>query len=230
VHELLDQGLGLLECRRRLGWSLNTVKRYARAATAQELHRPRRYRATLVDPHRDHLRQRLIENPDVPVTHLLEEIRALGYPGSANLLVRYINQGRIDLETPPAKPRAVTSWIMTNPDNLQKDDTNRLDQTLSLCAHLKETADLVGRFAAMITRRDNGDLLAWMEDAATLDQPALSSFVNGLRLDQAAVTAALTLPYSNGPTEGTNTKFKFLKRQMYGRAAFPRLRQRILLN
>ncbi|MFI5490558.1 hypothetical protein [Micromonospora echinaurantiaca] len=29
--------------------------------------------------------------------------------------------------------------------------------------------------------------------------------------------------------EGANTKVKFLKRQMYGRAAFPLLRQRILL-
>lgn len=60
--------------------------------------------------------------------------------------------------------------------------------------------------------------------------PALSGFVNSLRLGQAAVTAALTLPYSNGPTEGTNTKFTFLKRHMDGRAAFPLLRRRILLN
>jgi transposase len=41
--------------------------------------------------------------------------------------------------------------------------------------------------------------------------------------------AGLTLPYSNGPMEGANTKVKFLKRQMYGRAGFPLLRQRILL-
>ncbi|WP_407937361.1 transposase [Kineosporia mesophila] len=48
--------------------------------------------------------------------------------------------------------------------------------------------------------------------------------------DQAAVTAALRLEYSNGPTEGTNTKIKLLERQMYCRARFPPLRQRILLN
>lgn len=40
VHALLDQGVGLLECARRLGWALNTVKRYARAATAEDLQRP----------------------------------------------------------------------------------------------------------------------------------------------------------------------------------------------
>ncbi|WP_224388966.1 transposase [Pseudonocardia sp. ICBG1293] len=58
VHDLLDQSVGLLECSRRLGWSLNTIKRYARAARAEELIRLSRYGTTLVDPHRDHLRRR----------------------------------------------------------------------------------------------------------------------------------------------------------------------------
>ena len=31
VHDLTDRGTRLLECSRRLGLSLNTVKRYARA-------------------------------------------------------------------------------------------------------------------------------------------------------------------------------------------------------
>ncbi len=43
------------------------------------------------------------------------------------------------------------------------------------------------------------------------------------------VNAALTLPYSNGPTEGVNTKTKRVARQMHGRAGFALLRHRILL-
>ena len=39
----------------------------------------------------------------------------------------------------------------------------------------------------------------------------------------------LSLLYSYGPIEGTNTKFKLVKWQMYGRAGFALLRQRILL-
>lgn len=230
VHDLLAEGLGLMECRRRLGWSYNAVKRYAQAATAQELHRPPRYRATLVDPYRDHLRRRLIEQPSAPVTHLLDEIRALGYTGSANLLVRYINQGRLDQEHPPVKPRTLTSWMMTDPTNLDPADARQLQDVLALCPHLSETALLVTKLAHMIMNRVSSGLAAWMDATAALAQPALTSFVHGLRLDQAAVVAALTLDFSNGPTEGTNTKIKLLKRQMYGRAAFPLLRQRILLN
>jgi transposase len=101
VHTLLDEGLGLLECARRLGWALNTVKRYARAATAEQLQRPPRYRATLVDPYRDHLRRRLAEEPGVAVTRLLAEIREQGYPGSANLLVRYLKRAA---PTRPPRP------------------------------------------------------------------------------------------------------------------------------
>ena len=43
-----------------------------------------------------------------------------------------------------------------------------------------------------------------------------------------AVRAALTLPYSNGQTEGQVNKLKNIKRQMYGRADFDLLRQRVL--
>jgi hypothetical protein len=40
----------------------------------------------------------------------------------------------------------------------------------------------------------------------------------------------LSMPYSNDPIEGANTKVKLLKRQMYGGGRFPVLRQRILLS
>jgi transposase len=42
------------------------------------------------------------------------------------------------------------------------------------------------------------------------------------------VTAAIALPWSQGPVEGFNQKIKRLKRLMYGRARFDLLRARIL--
>jgi transposase len=62
------------------------------------------------------------------------------------------------------------------------------------------------------------------------DLPALHCFIHGLEMDRQAVDAGLTLPYSNGATEGVNTKTRLLKRQTYGRAGFALLRHRILLN
>ena len=40
----------------------------------------------------------------VPVQQLLREIRELGYQGSSNLLVRYINQGRLRRPAAPVAP------------------------------------------------------------------------------------------------------------------------------
>jgi transposase len=57
----------------------------------------------------------------------------------------------------------------------------------------------------------------------------LNSFANGLEVDRAAADVGLTLPYHNGRTEGVNTRTKKIMRQMHGRAGFPLLRQRILL-
>ncbi|GAA3284042.1 ISL3-like element IS466 family transposase [Dactylosporangium vinaceum] len=229
VHALLDQGHGLLECARRLGWALNTVKRYARAATAEQLQRPPRYRGTLVDPFRDHLRRRRAEDPGVPVTLLLAEIRELGYTGSANLLVRYLDQGRADAARKPPSPRRLVAWLMTKPTELPTQHRDHRHDLLTACAHLTALAERVEQFAGLLTERRGQDLDAWMTTVNADDLPALHSFAHGLRMDLPAVVAGLTLPYSNGPIEGANTKVKLLKRQMYGRAGFALLRQRILL-
>ncbi len=66
VHDLLDQGVGLLTCARRLGVSLNTVKRYARHSEPDRMIRAPVYRSCLGDPYRDHLRTRRTEDPAVP--------------------------------------------------------------------------------------------------------------------------------------------------------------------
>ena len=81
-------------------------------------------------------------------------------------------------------------------------------------------------------RRPGGEppLENWMTAVEASDLVPLHAVVRGLRKDLDAVVAGLSLPYSNGPIEGTNTKFKLLKRQMFGRAGFALLRQRILLS
>jgi transposase len=72
-------------------------------------------------------------------------------------------------------------------------------------------------------------LAAWLEEACTCGIPALETFAAGLQQDEAAVGAALTLPYSSAQAEGRIHKLKLIKRQMYGRANFDLLRHRVLL-
>jgi len=118
VHDLLNQGVGLLECARRLNLALNTVKRYARVNEPERLQRAPQYRPTLVDPYREHLRARRTQEPATPVMTFFNEIRTLGYQGSLNLLYRYITQGRVEGDRPPISPRRLARLILTRPDRL----------------------------------------------------------------------------------------------------------------
>ncbi|WP_443050527.1 transposase [Streptomyces sp. H27-D2] len=59
--------------------------------------------------------------------------------------------------------------------------------------------------------------------------PELRSFINGIRRDQAAVTAGLSTTWSSGQVEGQVTRVKLLKRMGFGRANLDLLRERIVL-
>ncbi|MGA5442321.1 ISL3 family transposase [Streptomyces griseoincarnatus] len=231
VHHLLDQGVGLLECARRLDVALNTVKRYARMKEPTGDRRAPRYKPTLVDPYRDHLRRRRSEDPAVPVTHLLREIKELGYTGSANLLVRYITQGRAEGDKPVTTPQRFARLLLTRPENLRDKDTALMRELVKVCPELTELTHLTGEFAQLLTPVEGNDakLTDWITTVRAADLPHLHSFANGLELDRAAVDAGLTRPYHNGRTEGVNTRTKRIMRQMHGRAGFPLLRHRILL-
>ena len=231
VRDLRSQGAGLLDCSRRLGLALNTVKRYDRADAPEKLRRAAQYRPTLVDPYRDYLRKRRLEEPGVPVQQLLREIREDGYPGSSNLLVRYINQGRADAERPHIAPRKAAQILLTRPGNLADSQLGTAARLSTACPEMKALAKLIGSFAAMLVPNPANEekLRQWISDARAADLPHLHSFTRGLELDIKAATAAVTLPYHNGRTEGVNTKTKKIKRDMFGRASFELLRHRILL-
>jgi len=63
----------------------------------------------------------------------------------------------------------------------------------------------------MIQNLGGERLSAWIDAVLGNDLPALHSFAISLTRDQDAVTAGLTLPWSNGPTEGTVNRLKMLR-------------------
>ena len=75
----------------------------------------------------------------------------------------------------------------------------------------------------------NAELDAWLIEAGGCGVPTMETFAGGLRKDADAIRAALTMPWSNGQTEGQVNRLKLIKRQMYGHASFDLLRRRVLL-
>ncbi len=167
----------------------------------------------------------------MPVTHLLHEIRELGCTGSANLLVRQLNQGRAEGDRTGTTPRRLTRLLLTRPEHPRTKDTDLPRLLTAAGPEMTALAQLTCEFAALLPAAQDNDnkLTQWIAIVRTTDLPHLHGFCNGLELDRAAVNAGRTLPWSNGRTEGVNTRTKRTMRQMHGRAGFELLRHRILL-
>jgi transposase len=233
IHALLAQHLSLRDIAAELGLSRNTVRRFARATSAEELlvNDGTGRRAKLLDTHADYLAQRWHQGC-TDATRLWEELRERGYRGSYATVrdyVRPFRTGDIPPAPAPAKVRQFTGWIMRNPANLNTEDTQRLKAVLADCPELNALRGHVRDFAQMMLQRRGRHLEEWMAAACADDLPDLHSFVTGLRRDLDAVTAGLSLPHSSGKVEGHVNRIKMIKRQMYGRAKPDLLRKRILL-
>ena len=106
--------------------------------------------------------------------------------------------------------------------------TQALDRMKQAGGKVAEAYDLGQRFTSMVRERESEARLPWLEDIARSKIDALTGFANGIKQDLAAVTNALSLPWSNSQTEGQVNRLKLIKRQMYGRANFDLLRRRVL--
>jgi transposase len=233
IHAALARGLTITEISRTLRLERKTVRRYATAATADQLTGGARLtRPGLLGPHQDWLRQRWDDG--VRSTERLHaELRDRGYRGSLRTLRRLTAQLRQDtaVPAPPAAPapKKVASWILTPPGELAEDNRAALAQITARCEELKATRDLVRAFADMLCHRRGEHLEAWASQAEASPVSELRRFSKGLRKDWAAVTAGLTVSYSSGAVEGHVNRIKMIKRQMYGRAKPDLLRKRVLL-
>jgi len=233
IREQLATGASISAIGRTLSLNRRTVRRFARAADVDQLLGKAGSRASLLDPFKPYLHERFNAG-HTDAAALTDEIKALGYRGSAKTVRRYLQPFRETRTAPPAVPipptiRQVTGWLTRHPDSLDEDERMQLKQILVRSPELTATHRHVHDFAEIMTNREGHRLPAWMGELDQHGEPALRSFVTGLRSDLDAVTNGLTLPYSSGPVEGAVNRIKMLKRQMFGRANFDLLRKRVIL-
>ena len=234
VQALRADGKGIRAIARELHLDRKTARRFFYATSVEELLAVTLSRASLLDEYKPYLNQRFNAGY-TDAAALTMEIRQRGYRGSERTVYRYIQPFRASRTAPapapaPPKIKRVTGWIMRNPDNLTDKDEQRLSAILARCPELAATRRHVGAFATMIRDLRGDRLPEWIDHVRADNLPTLRPFTTGLKQDWAAVTAGLTLPWNNGPTEGTVNKIKMLKRTMFGRAKLDLLRKLILLH
>ncbi|MFD3657778.1 ISL3 family transposase [Streptomyces sp. NPDC058620] len=233
VHALLHQGHGIREIARELHIGGNTVRRCARAATAEELLGGRRQsRPSQLDPYKSHLDKRWAEGFTNAI-QLHSELQGLGYSGSYQIISHYLRPRRRRrirvVGPPPPGLRQVTGWIMRHPDRLSESEGKQLAEILTRCPELAAAHRLVRSFAAILTTRTGQHLKDWVVSTRAEELPGLHSFATGLEKDWDAVVQGLTSHWNSGPVEGRVNHIKMVKRQMFGRAKLPLLRKRVLL-
>jgi transposase len=232
VRTLRAQGTPFATIARQLGISRPTVYAYFRRDTAPGPRQlQRRPSARVLTPYVPYLIRRWRES-GADSRQLCREIQALGDTHSARTVCRFITRLRRASEegyaaeshaspyTRPQGPSArAMSFVMVCPAAHRSDDAQRyLEQLCAMDADIARAYRLSQAFLAVARERRGADLEAWRAEAMHSGIEELARFARGLQDDFVAITAGLTLKWSNGVTEGQIHRLKLVKRQGYGRA------------
>lgn len=123
--------------------------------------------------------------------------------------------------------RTFARLLVCKPTDLTEKERQAL-RYICLDTTVKTAYELVQELAAMVRREQPENFIVWFEKARQCGIGTISRMAYNLFRDKEAVMAAMNEPWSNGQVEGQITKLKLIKRQMYGRAGFNLLRQRLL--
>jgi transposase len=244
ARALYEQGWTMQAIATHLGRHHRTIKKYLQASTFPE-RPPRRRPPSILDPYKAYLRERW-QAGYRNAKELYHERHAQGFAGKYSIVAAYVSrlrppQGRITRRRTPGSPATIVAvdkpltpsratWLILRHEATLNDDEKQ--QRARLQAQegaIAEAIALTQDCAALVRQRQPDQLETWLARATASGLQAFKSFANGLRADDEAVKAGVTLLWSTGPVEGQINRLNMLKRQMYGRAGIGLLRQRVLL-
>ena len=242
-----QQGWTLDAIAQQVGLSRRTVQRYLQSPTFPERQSRHGRGRSLLDPYKATLLAGW-NNGCRNGWHLFRTIRSQGFRGQYGIVALYVRrmrqaqglaprQRRSDQPLPtvteaprrPLTPRRATGLVLRPSERSTVQDHHQLTQLTQQSAELAEAVALAQDFAGLVRQRQPARLEPWLARAATSPLPPFRRLAKGLRADLAAVEAAVTLPWSQGPIEGQINRLKLLKRQMFGRARLDLLARRFLL-
>lgn len=243
IH-LHAKGLSTRQIAKLLRMGRQTIGRYVNGEHASG----RTPRTSIIDPYVAYLESRWREGCH-NAAQLWREIKEQGFPGSDRQVTRWartqrlrsasdeplLPRGRINEhnelpQTPPLElpDKRTFGWLFICPPKQLSNEHRQIVSTLCRHETVKHCYELVQELLKMIRREEPEDFLAWYKKASQSEVGTIRRFANHLYSDRKAVMAAMTYPWSNGQVEGQINKLKLIKRQMYGRAGLPLLRQRLL--
>lgn len=178
---------------------------------------------------------------------LWRAVRTEGFPGSAGSIRRYVGRWRAEpgrrgrrptdgggrsragpAPAPPPSPRQVRWWLLHPIDERTADQVAFLERLRDQCSAVQTAQAVVQTFEQLLRERDRAAFDGWLVTTEACGVAELAAVATFMRRDYDAIVAALTLPWSNGQTEGHVTRLKLVKRQMYGRGRLDLLKRRLI--
>ncbi len=242
VLALHQQGASQVAIAALVGLHRDTVHRYLTMPAFPEI--VRRRRTSKLDPYKAWLQERWAAGQH-NVTHLVTDLHARGYRGSATLVFEYFrtfhkqegwrqayqqqkHRAACGVSSPPLSAREAAWLFVCPPSKLKLRQVWSLEALRTQEDAFEQAYQIAQDFRTMVTQRQVVVLGRWLEEATRSGLPELRSLAAGIYWDYDAVRNALLLEYSNGQTEGQVLRLKLIKRQAYGRANFDLLRLRVL--
>jgi transposase len=220
------------EVARKLSLSTRTIRRWEQAGQFPE-HAPAPPRPKQIDRWVSYLERRWSEGQSNALA-LWQELRQQGYRGSRGAVQRWATRQR-QIAPPQAvscrprlvspSPRQATWWLLQEPAAREGNQCIFVRALEQLSPAIAQAAQQAREFVSLFRDRRPHLFSKWLKRNQAGE---LRGLVTSLRQDEAAVRCALTLPWSNGQVEGHVHRLKLLKRQMFGRANFDLLKQRVL--
>ncbi|GLV53255.1 transposase [Dictyobacter sp. S3.2.2.5] len=249
VRALHTQGCSERVIAQRLGIARQTVHRYLSAETFPERATPPP-KGSLLDPYKPAILT-LWQQECYNGTQIYHQVLSLGYTGSESLFRQFIGLLRKRhqaAQTPsqlqpaesareaasPTLPKRRLScrqatWLcLSQPHKLTEEQKHQVALLCGAHPDLEKAYQLSQAFVSMLAERREKDLDAWLQLSESSGLAELKGFAQGIRRDYAAVRAAFTSSWSNGPVESQVNCLKLQKRLMFGRAKFDLLRLHVL--
>jgi len=247
VLALYQAGALQQEIAERLNITRATVSRYLKGTGFPERAPYPRLESKL-DPYNAYLSERWAAG-ETNGRRLWQELQSQGFTGSLMTVMRWAGRQQRLVPPPPTsrrgrnqqargqqpeqavaplRTRRVAWWLLRRPDTLSIGHQAVLARMEQASPAFGQLYQLTVQFTEMLRKRQVEQLRPWLDAAQASDLRELKSLAEGMERDEAAIEAALRLPYSSGPVEGNINRLKLIKRSSYGRAGFDLLRLRVL--
>jgi transposase len=180
------------------------------------------------------------------VLELYRAMQAQGLAGKDSLVAAAVSrfrppQGRITRRRRSGSPATIlegdrpltpsrVTWLGMRREATRNDEAKQPRTELQgLAGAIGDAITLPQDFAECVRQRQSAQLARGLERATASGLQAFQSLANGVRADDDAGKAGVTLRWSTGPVEGQINRLKMRQRQRDGRAHMALLRQRVLL-